>query len=338
MKLAFVTGNRADWNALGMVAKACAERGHEVVVKLTGDKHAWADVIMDDGFRPDAGMADGVQYDAVVVLGDRHEILRASLDVKLLGHPLIHLSGGDRTRGSLDDRFRDAISALADVHFPTNQDAARRLARLGCDHVFCYGSPAVDRIKDTPIVGRDQFFATVNVKPREINVLVAVHAATLERDPLAACRETLKACQSLGSDASFLLVGTNDDPGAPEVQRMLGDFARECDRATLVGNLPPSLYFSALTYMDLMVGNSSSAYYEAPSFGIPVVDVGARQRGRYATISICNVQSKAEHICSAMLLWVDRGRSGDALNPYGDGSAAGLIADQIGFLRDRGVL
>ena len=35
-----------------------------------------------------------------------------------------------------------------------------------------------------------------------------------------------------------------------------------------------------------MVGNSSSGLYEAPSFGVPTVDIGDRQRGRLAAASV----------------------------------------------------
>ena len=172
MRIAIVTGSRADWNGLGMVAKCLrADYGALIDVIAIGQHQGSSEslqTINGDGFAPrvfatnfnddmavGAGVAcstvGGVLGDArpdiALVCGDRFEIAGAALAASLRRIPIAHIGGGDITEGSIDNKLRYAITALADLHFVTNQDAMDRLTKMGYKSVYLLGNPALDRIE-----------------------------------------------------------------------------------------------------------------------------------------------------------------------------------------------
>jgi UDP-N-acetylglucosamine 2-epimerase len=81
-----------------------------------------------------------------------------------------------------------------------------------------------------------------------------------------------------------------------------------------------------------MVGNSSSGLIEAPTFGLPVVNIGNRQRGRLRGDNVIDVghdRSEIQNGIAAALTPGLRDRLRGAPNPYGDGGAAVRIADVL---------
>jgi UDP-N-acetylglucosamine 2-epimerase len=76
--------------------------------------------------------------------------------------------------------------------------------------------------------------------------------------------------------------------------------------------------------MDVVVGNSSSGLYEAPSFGIPTVNIGDRQKGRPRAASVIDCPPRRAAIGDAIAAARARGRQ-PTKNPYGDGHASERI-------------
>ncbi len=363
MRIACITGSRADWNGLGMVALALRDAGHDVHVIATGQHGASGEstlgVIEDDGFRPvlvqiplwdadfDIPEATGaataavghalanLKPDLAIVVGDRYEILGAATAAALLRIPIAHLSGGDITEGSIDDRLRYAITALSDLHFPTNWPAAERLTWTvrKPETVHMGGSPALDRIRVTPLIPKEQLFGQWSIEPKII--LVSFHSVTNEAEPTRGCIEMLAACKELDDEIKpvhylWLLLGSNADAGGKEINRLMLIFKSTCgDRSTFVANLPPQLYYSALAHCDLQIGNSSAGLYEAPSFGIPVVNISPRQDCRLAAANVRTCAPTREAILHTIKLQLAEGRK-PCVNPYGDGHSAERIAKIIG--------
>ena len=58
------------------------------------------------------------------------------------------------------------------------------------------------------------------------------------------------------------------------------------ERCIAIPSLGLRRYLSALRYVSAVVGNSSSGIIEVPSFGIPTLDIGDRQKGRIAAESV----------------------------------------------------
>ena len=99
-------------------------------------------------------------------------------------------------------------------------------------------------------------------------------------------------------------------------------------QTSFCGTPRPSLgsrrYFTALTHVDAVIGNSSSGLYEAPTFAVATVNVGDRQKGRLRATSVIDcvvdVPAIVKAIEKAFLL-----DCSSVQNPYGDGHAAERI-------------
>jgi UDP-hydrolysing UDP-N-acetyl-D-glucosamine 2-epimerase len=348
MKALVITTSRADWNSLGMVAAALRVAGAAVTVLCYGPHEA---AVREDGFEP-IGLGTGsaitppvaaaallmelswhikfAAADVAVICGDRHETLMAAFALALGGVPIAHLAGGDVTGGSLDERWRHAISKIADLHFPTHARAAERLVAMGESNVMLLGSASVSRVLACPLLPPgiaagmaglhepNGPYVLVNWQPEmgdHDGMAVAVIAAAIETCPAA--------------PAAVVWVGANPDEGADVVNREARAATRRHKGWVFHENLEPQLYLSLLAGAQCLVGNSSSAFYEAPMYGTPVVNVGRRQAGR-DPVPRCMLFTGVTpyEIGFAVNVQIEHGRYKPEML-YGDGTAAVQIADAI---------
>ncbi|MDB5599496.1 MAG: hypothetical protein JWN71_1540 [Xanthobacteraceae bacterium] len=281
-----------------------------------------------------AGILDKLKPDLMLLLGDRYEILCCALAASLARIPIAHIAGGDVTEGAFDDAFRHAITKLAHLHFVTNSDAARRVRQLGEEaaRVHVVGSPGLDLVRMTKVPAREAFFASVDLEPRAVNVIVTFHPVTLADDSLSQLDELLAALAQL-PDAAILFTGSNADPDGRRIDARVQQFVAGHPAARFVASLGAENYFAALTHMDVVVGNSSSGLYEAPSFGVPTVNIGDRQKGRLRAASVIDCPAERNAIGDAVQAALARGRR-PTENPYGDGHASERIVTVLKSLAD----
>lgn len=289
------------------------------------------------------GFADAFERlrpDILMVLGDRFEILAAVQAALFARIPVAHLCGGDVTEGAFDESIRHAITKMAHIHFPTNADAARRLVAMGenPEYVFTVGSPGLDRIRHMKFMARDAFFDAVKLTPMSKTLLVVFHPVTLDSsNPLVQLEELLAALENLGSKVSLLITGANSDNAGQLINARLQAFVESHLNSTFWLSLGSELFINALQHVDAIVGNSSSGLYEAPSFGIPTVNIGDRQKGRLRAASVIDCAPERHAIRVAMDKALIRGRL-PTVNPYGDGHAAELMVDKLQRISDFGPL
>jgi GDP/UDP-N,N'-diacetylbacillosamine 2-epimerase (hydrolysing) len=91
-------------------------------------------------------------------------------------------------------------------------------------------------------------------------------------------------------------------------------------------------YLSALKYSSMVIGNSSSGLLEAPSFGIPTINIGNRQKGRIQAESVINCQPRTLEIMRAIQEANSKEvkeRAKKIINPYGDGNTSSKIVEVI---------
>jgi UDP-hydrolysing UDP-N-acetyl-D-glucosamine 2-epimerase len=284
------------------------------------------------------GMADALarlKPDIVLVLGDRYEIAVAAIAATIARLPIAHIAGGDVTQGAFDDAFRHSISKMSHLHFVTNEDSARRLRQLGeqPERIHVTGSPGLDLIRSTPVPPREAFFASVGLAPKAVNLVVTFHPETLAAATVEHLEELLTALDQLGPDVATLFTGSNADPEARQIEARVAAFVAGRPSRQLVGSLGAERYFAALTYMDAVVGNSSSGLYEAPSFGIPTVNIGDRQTGRLKAASVIDCRPDRSSILAAIRAALARGRK-PAVNPDGDGHAVERIVGMLAEISD----
>lgn len=360
LHVAVITSTRAEWGLLRPVAEAIrSEPALRLSIFATGSHLSPAfgntvDEITRAGFdvtervpaladgddaravtrslaNVTAGFADlfaARSPDILLVPGDRYEMLGVAGAALIARLPVAHLFGGDVTEGAFDEAIRHSITKMAHVHLVTTEEAGRRVRQLGEDpaHVHVVGSPGLDVIRTAPRVPREEVFRRVGLAPREKLALVTFHPPTLdEAGGPEQMRELLAALDGLGDDTAILLTGSNADTKGREMSRLAAAFAADRPRAAYRDSLGHELYLSALAAASVVIGNSSSGLYEAPSFAIPTVNIGDRQRGRTKARSVIDCAPGRNAIAAALATARELDCS-DVVNPYGDGHASARIA------------
>ncbi|MGH7356557.1 MAG: UDP-N-acetylglucosamine 2-epimerase [Candidatus Rokuibacteriota bacterium] len=267
--------------------------------------------------------------DLLVVLGDRFEMLAAAAAALPFVIPVAHIHGGEESQGATDNQIRHAITKLAHLHFASAETHAGNLRRLGEEpwRIHTVGAPGLDRVRTTARLGRDEVARAVGLPERGHWILVTFHPVTLQPDATAGHVDALlRALDKV--DAPLVVTYPNADTAGRTIIERIEEFAARHPRCRLVRSLGERLYLSLLAHADVMVGNSSSGLIEAPSFALPVVNVGARQQGRLRGVNVIDVEPDADAILGgieAALAPGFRDRLRDAPNPYGDGGAAPRI-------------
>jgi len=275
-----------------------------------------------------------VRPDLLVVLGDRFEMLAAAVAALPFALPVAHIHGGEVSEGAMDNQIRHAITKLAHLHFASAEPHARRIAAMGEEpwRIHTVGAPGLDRLATTEPLSRAALARELGLPEAGPWLLVTFHPVTLEyRDTAAHIDELLAAIEK--TDGFIVITYPNADTSGRLIVERIEEFAgRHPRRCRLAKSLGERLYLSLLRHADVMIGNSSSGLIEAPSFGLPVVNVGSRQRGRLRGANVIDVEPSREDILrgiEAAQAPVFRARARAAPNPYGDGHAAPRIIDVL---------
>lgn len=265
----------------------------------------------------------------LVVLGDRFEMLSAAVAALPLMVPVAHIHGGEVTEAVIDEQIRHAITKLAHVHFPASEPYARRLRQMGEEpwRIHVCGAPGLDRFRSMSFLSRDELATRLGVPLGRPTLLITFHPVTLAPGETERhATELLGALERVDADVVITSPGVEVD--SLGIVERLKTFAGRRSRARFVSSLGDDVYGSLLRQVDAMIGNSSSGLIEAPSFALPVVNIGDRQRGRLRAANVIDVGHDRAEIAAGIARALDpafrRGLAGLA-NPYGDGHAAPRI-------------
>lgn len=367
-KICFVTGSRADFGLLIWPMRAIRDTAGLKLQLIATGMHLspefgyTIDHIRAEGFAVDdtvetllssdsgAGIAKSVGLgvigfadafarltpDLVVVLGDRYETFAAAQAAMFMRLPMAHLFGGDVTEGAVDESIRHAISKMSHLHFTSNADSTRRVAQLGEDpsRIFTVGSTGIDSIKRLKLMDRDTIGREIGMALGERNALVTFHPVTVKADRSASSLDELFAALAT-LDPEFRLFFTlgNADAEGRSLNARIKSFVADRPNAVAVASLGQLRYISLMNQVDVVVGNSSSGLYEAPSLNTPSVDIGDRQKGRERAASVFHAAPERQSISEAIAAALRRGRQ-PTVNPYGDGETSRRIADRIAAIPD----
>lgn len=281
---------------------------------------------------------DRIGADALLLAGDRTETLGAGLAAACLQLPILHLHGGEETEGAIDNACRHALSKLAQVHFVAHASFAARLRAMGEDpaRVFVIGAPALDRLRTFQPLPAVDLANRLGLTDLGRPLLALTHHPTT-LGGRSADEEAWTLLEGLhrflGAHPGTQVVATrpNADEGGQRMHEALRAFAADHPALTLVETLGEA-YFSLLHYADAMLGNSSSGLVEAPSFHLPVVNVGERQAGRLRGANVLDVPLEPSAVAAGLTRALDpafRARLSGEPNPYGDGRAAERALDAL---------
>jgi UDP-N-acetylglucosamine 2-epimerase (non-hydrolysing)/GDP/UDP-N,N'-diacetylbacillosamine 2-epimerase (hydrolysing) len=275
------------------------------------------------------GLADALERlspDILVLLGDRYEMLAAAQAALIKKIPLAHIAGGDTTEGAFDESIRHAITKMAQLHFVTNAVAWRRIRQMGEDPQYIYntGSPGLDHLHRSRLLTKEELAKKLNLKFYPRNLLITFHPATLDTQKATEqFQALLDALAELDPDIGLIFTKPNSDPEGRILLQMVDEFVAGHKNASVYTSLG-RLYLSMMAQVNMIVGNSSSGLYEAPSFKKPTVNIGDRQKGRLQASSVINTPPERIAIYNAIEEAFHKDCS-DVVNPYGDGNAATKI-------------
>lgn len=358
-KVAVFTGTRAEYGLLYWLMKDIQASGQLELQVIAGAMHfspefgsTW-EQIERDGFTIDAkiemllssdspvgvvksmglgtiGFADALDRlrpDILVVLGDRFEALAIVQSALIMRIPVAHLHGGEITEGAYDDAIRHAITKMSDLHFVAAEPYRRRVIQMGEDpsKVFNVGAIGLDHLMRSDRMSLEDLSSSLGFELKRPYLLVTYHPVTLlEEDPKESFTALLEALDEF-PDHQVILTYPNADNGGRAIIPLLEQYAqRHPERVLAIPSLGFKRYLSAVSMATAVVGNSSSGIIEVPSFGVPTVNIGARQQGRLAANSVLHCNASRTDISQTLRRVLDddfRASCANIENPYGQGNA-----------------
>ena len=286
------------------------------------------------------GFADALgslKPDILVLLGDRFELLAPATAALHLRIPIAHIHGGETSQGAVDESTRHAITKMACLHFPATELYRKRVVQMGEDpgRVYNFGAPGLDQLYREKLLSKRQLEQRLQIELTGTVAIVTYHPVTLETtSALSQIGNLLKAVDSSGIKAVF--TKSNADAHGREINREIENFCKSnpaCYR--FFDNLGQKTYLSCLKHLDLMIGNSSSGLTEAPSFRLPVVNIGDRQKGRIKAANIIDTGYGAREIlkdirkaCSSVFK-KNLANLKNPYDPFGDGKTSFRIKETL---------
>lgn len=282
-----------------------------------------------------AGYAEAyerLQPDVILLSGDRIETFGCCIAAAYMGIPVAHIQAGDKS-GHIDDSARHAIGKFAHIHLASCEDSVNRLRRMGEQdfRIFNVGAPQLDNIVDT-----DYRRQTIETNGRHLDlrqpyILMVQHSVMAEIDDAGQqVAATLEACA--GSGLPTYIIYPNSDLGYRQIISRIEERATGA-AFTVLENVERETYLTLLANCAVLVGNSSSGILEAPSFRVPVINIGNRQRGRPQAGNILNCAYDAYSIAGSISTALGdpefRRRCATAVNPYGDGRSSRRICETL---------
>jgi GDP/UDP-N,N'-diacetylbacillosamine 2-epimerase (hydrolysing) len=368
MKCCIVTGSRAEYGLLKPVMSGIkASRTMRLQLLVTGmhlspDFGMTFEEIEKDGFQIDEkvemllsgdtatsiiksmglgmiGYADAfarLQPDWVIVLGDRFEALAATTAAYISNIPIAHISGGEVTKGANDEAFRHSITKMSFLHFTAMEEYRQRVIQLGeaPERVFNVGALGLDNIRQLKLLSKASLKKLLHFDVSQPYALITYHPVTLEKRSAEKDFENLLKVLDDNADLRIIFTLPNADEGGRAIIRMIGEYVQaNRDRVSSFTSLGTLKYLSLLKYAAVVIGNSSSGIVEAPSFRVPVVNIGDRQNGRIKAGNIIDVANSVQSINKGLRTALSpafRQACSKVINPYGDGTATGRILRIIG--------
>jgi GDP/UDP-N,N'-diacetylbacillosamine 2-epimerase (hydrolysing) len=272
--------------------------------------------------------------DLLVVLGDRYETLAVCTVAMNQRIPVAHLYGGETTEGAIDESIRHAITKMSYLHFTSTSAYKQRVIQLGehPERVFNVGALGVENIVTQQLLTKDELELSLGFKLTRPYALVTFHPVTLENNQSQEQFQELLRVVSNHKDIDFIFTKANADANGRIINKMIDSFVSENRNAVAYTSLGMIRYLSAMKYCSFVIGNSSSGLLETPSFKIPTINIGDRQKGRIQAESIINCEPNKFSMESA----INRALSQEFIqlannvnNPYGDGQTSKKVVDVI---------
>ena len=275
------------------------------------------------------------QPNLLLVLGDRYETLAVCCAAMNMGIPIAHMYGGETTEGAIDESIRHAITKLSYLHFTSTELYRKRVIQMGeaPERVFNVGAMGIENALSSKLLTKKELEASLDWKLYKPYVVVTFHPVTLEAGKAMLQVEALLKALNHFTDMQFIITKANADAEGAHINRHLEIYSNSHENVKLYDSLGMIRYLSALKYSEMVIGNSSSGLIEAPSFQIPTVNIGDRQKGRLKAESVIDCPAESSAIEQTMRLARSseyRSKISTVINPYGNGNTSDRIVAILG--------
>ncbi len=272
--------------------------------------------------------------DVLLLLGDRVEVLAGAMTAAYMYIPVAHIHGGDAATGvGIDDIARHAITKLSHIHFPASDKSYERIRRLGEPEwrIKTVGAPGLDAILTGDFADANELYSEYSISADDNLLLVLFHPETMNPDRAGSQYRTLiSGIKSI--DAEKIIIYPNADPGSDQIIEEIESLRGE-PSFHIFKNIPRKKFLGLMSIADAMVGNSSSGIIEAPSLGLPFVEVGQRQTDRERGDNVMSVGFEPQEIYNQVRKCLDdpefRARIESSDNPYDKGGCAENIVSRL---------
>jgi GDP/UDP-N,N'-diacetylbacillosamine 2-epimerase (hydrolysing) len=240
--------------------------------------------------------------DLLIVLGDRYETLAVATVAMNQRIPIAHLYGGEATEGLIDESIRHSITKMSYLHFTSTEEYRKRVIQLGESplRVFNVGAVGIENIKQNEYMSKHEFSESLNLSMDRPYAVVTFHPVTLEHHSSEnQIVELLKAI-SKHDEMNFIFTKGNSDAHGRIINSMIDEFVKVTENCVAVTSLGLKRYLTAIRHCHMVIGNSSSGIIEVPSFKVPTINIGDRQKGRIQADSIINCTPDYDSILTAI--------------------------------------
>lgn len=270
--------------------------------------------------------------DIVLIRGDRFEKLAIAMSAAFLNKTIAHIEGGDLS-GTIDESVRHAITKLAHIHFVTNDDAEKRLIKMGENpkYVFNVGSPDVEfaaQIKkkfNPKVISAIGTGADIDFK--KPFVMVMYHPVTTEKGNRVHTEMLLSAVDNLNIQTIWFW--PNNDAGTAEIAKAIRVYRElgklKNNKIRFVTDILPEDFIALLRLSTVMIGNSSAGIKECSYLGVPAVNIGTRQANRLRGPNVLDCSYESDSIRKAALKQLSRGRYPSSSPYYKEGTSKRIV-------------
>jgi len=270
----------------------------------------------------------GLRPDIILVIGDRAEMLGGAILGNYLSIPVFHIHGGEKT-STVDDNVRHSITKLSHFHFPATNKSAFRIEKMGEEkwRILKVGAPGLEDILDENFSSSSEIESIFNIDLNKPVLLIIQHPVTLDyKESAFQMKETMEAIKKMGYQS--VIIYPNSDAGGREMIRIIEKY-RDNDFIKIFKNISREEFLGLMRVVSVMIGNSSSGIIEAPSFNLPVLNIGSRQEGRERAGNVIDIDYNRKLIQKITEKLIKKEKKKKYKNPYKDKKTSSKIVKKL---------
>ena len=267
----------------------------------------------------------------IFLLGDRYELFISAIAALLYNSIIIHIAGGEITKGALDEQVRHAITKMAHIHMPSTSLYAKNISKMGEEdwRIHIVGAPGLENIKKLELYKKEEILKLTGINVNKNTIICTYHPVTLEGEDSVKWQIKNLAEALSKFDLQIVFTRPNAEVGSGEIVNMIKKIVDGNPKAYFFDSLGSKLYLSFLKYARAVVGNSSSGIIEVPSFSVPTVNIGNRQEGRLQPESVIqtgySINEISKGIKKSLYDTEFLTKIKNIKNPYGDGNTSKYV-------------